>query len=203
MNFIIICLSCCALILAVIYFARRHMQKVRQTCDATPEKELVSMSDLEHVAQSDKARRRYDAELQRTRRIAICSIAIIIVVGAAVAVFDSYKKELLDGWSLTSTRQNLEKVEQAENLENELSFGNWLAAQFSYDKAVEYFGKVDMNQLKDNYLTEYATAELLLANSKKSLDFPLPSRDDDRLSVLDQDVGFRPHPEGREMKKPF
>ena len=169
MNFIIICLSCCALILAVIYFARRHMQKVRQTCYATPEKELVSMSDLEHVAQSDKARRRYDAELQRTRRIAICSIAIIIVVGAAVAVFDSYKKELLDGWSLTSTRQNLEKVEQAENLENELSFGNWLAAQFSYDKALTYYGAKRIVAVKDAE-AEYKKCEEALKQAQKNSD---------------------------------
>ena len=52
------------------------------------------------------------------------------------------------------------------------------AAHFYYganklDKAVEYYGKVDLNQLKENYLTEYATAELLLANSKKSLEVSL------------------------------
>ena len=169
MNFIIICLSCCALILAVIFFARRHMQKVRQTCYVPPEKELVTMSDLEHVAQSDKARRRYDAELQRTRRIAICSIAIIIVVGAAVAVFDSYKKELLDGWSLTSTRQNLEKVEQAENLENELSFGNWLAAQFSYDKALTYYGAKRIVAVKDAE-AEYKKCEEALKQAQKESD---------------------------------
>ena len=169
MNFIIICLSCCALILAVIYFARRHMQKVRQTCYVPPEKELVTMSDLEHVAQSDKARRRYDAELQRTRRIAICSIAIIIVVGAAVAVFDSYKKELLDGWSLTSTRQNLEKVEQAENLENELSFGNWLTAQFSYEKALEYYGAKRIAEVRDAE-AEYKKCEEALKQAQKESD---------------------------------
>ena len=52
------------------------------------------------------------------------------------------------------------------------------AAHFYYganklDKAVEYYAKVDLNQLKENYLTEYATAELLLANSKKSLEVSL------------------------------
>lgn len=52
------------------------------------------------------------------------------------------------------------------------------AAHFYYganklDKAVEYYAKVDLNLLKDTYLTEYATAELLLANSKKSLDVAL------------------------------
>lgn len=127
MNFIIICLVCCALILAVIFFAKRHMQKVKQTYEQEQKDALVSVSDLERVAKGGKSSRTYDAERQRTRRITICSIAIIIVVGATVAVFDSYKKELLDGWSLTSTRQNLEKVEQAENLENKLSFWNWLA----------------------------------------------------------------------------
>ena len=169
MTFIIVCLVCCALILAVIFFAKRHMQKVRQTCYVPPEKELVSMSDLEHVAQSDKARRRYDAELQRTKRIAICSIAVIFVVGAAAAVFDSYKKELLDGWSLTSTRQNLEKVEQAENLENELSFGNWLTAQFSYEKALEYYGAKRIAEVRDAE-AEYKKCEEALKQAQKESD---------------------------------
>ena len=169
MTFIIVCLVCCALILAVIFFAKRHMQKVRQTCDATPEKGLVTMSDLEHVAQSDKARRRYDAELQRTRRIAICSIAIIIVVGAAVAVFDSYKKELLDGWSLTSTRQNTEKVEEAETLDDKLSFGNWLTAQFSYDKAVEYYSAKRIAAVKEAE-AEYKRCEEVLKQAQQKSD---------------------------------
>lgn len=48
------------------------------------------------------------------------------------------------------------------------------AAHFFYgankfDKAIEYYDKVDLNQLKENYLTEYATAALLMADSKKSL----------------------------------
>mgnify|MGYP003176944278 FL=1 len=52
------------------------------------------------------------------------------------------------------------------------------AAHFFYgankfDKAIEYYGKVDLNQLKENYLTEYATAALLMADSKKSLEVSL------------------------------
>lgn len=51
--------------------------------------------------------------------------------------------------------------------------GHFFYGANKLDKAVEHYGKVDLNQLKDNYLTEYATAELLLANSKKSLEVAL------------------------------
>ena len=52
------------------------------------------------------------------------------------------------------------------------------AAHFFYganklEQAAEYYAKVDKNLLKENYLTEYATAELLLANSQKSLEVSL------------------------------
>lgn len=145
------------------------MQKVKQTYEQEQKDALVSVSDLERVAKGGKSSRTYDAERQRTRRITICSIAIIIVVGAAVAVFDSYKKELLDGWSLTSTRQNLEKVEQAENLENKLSFWNWLAAQFSYEKALDYYGAKRIAAVKDAE-AEYKKCEEALKQAQKDSD---------------------------------
>ena len=42
-----------------------------------------------------------------------------------------------------------------------------------FDKAVEYYSKVDLSRLNDNYLTEFATAELLLGNSQRSLNISL------------------------------
>ena len=51
--------------------------------------------------------------------------------------------------------------------------GHFFYGANKLDKAVEHFAKVDLNQLKDNYLVEYATAELLLANSQKSLEVAL------------------------------
>lgn len=51
--------------------------------------------------------------------------------------------------------------------------GHFFYGANKLEKAVEHYSKVDLNQLKDNYLVEYATAELLLANSKKSLEVAL------------------------------
>ena len=51
--------------------------------------------------------------------------------------------------------------------------GHFFYTANKFQDAVKYYGKVDLNQLKDNYLTEFATAEYLLANSKKSLEVSL------------------------------
>ena len=70
--------------------------------------------------------------------------------------------------------QMLEKLREIDpSYPVDAEAGHFFYGANKLDKAVEYFGKVDMNLLKDNYLTEYATAELLLANSKKSLEVAL------------------------------
>ena len=51
--------------------------------------------------------------------------------------------------------------------------GHFFYTANKFQDAVKYYGKVDLNQLKDNYLTEFATAEYLLADSKKSLEVSL------------------------------
>lgn len=51
--------------------------------------------------------------------------------------------------------------------------GHFFYGANKLEQAAEYYAKVDKNQLKENYLTEYATAELLLANSQKSLEVSL------------------------------
>lgn len=42
-----------------------------------------------------------------------------------------------------------------------------------FDKAVEYYSKIDLSRLDDNYLIEYAMAELLQGNSQRSLNISL------------------------------
>ena len=63
--------------------------------------------------------------------------------------------------------EELRKIDPSYPVDAEAAHFFYGAQKF--DKAVEYYGKVDLNQLKDNYLTEYALAELLLGNSKNSL----------------------------------
>lgn len=48
--------------------------------------------------------------------------------------------------------------------------GHFFYTANRFDKAIEYFGKVDMNKFSENYLTEYATATYLSSDSKKSLE---------------------------------
>lgn len=68
----------------------------------------------------------------------------------------------------------LEKLRQVQpDYPVDAEAGHFFYGANKFDKAVEYYGKVDMNQLKENYLTEYATAALLMADSKKSLEVSL------------------------------
>lgn len=51
--------------------------------------------------------------------------------------------------------------------------GHFFYTANRFEKAIEYFGKVDLNKFSDSYLTEYATATYLTADSKKSLEIAL------------------------------
>lgn len=135
MNFIIICLVCCALILAVIFFAKRHMQKVTQAYEQEQKDALVSVSDLERVAKGGKSSRTYDAERQRTRRLSVFFIAIIVIIGAAAAIFDSYKQELLEGWSSLNQSQKTEVSKTATQIPQ---FFN-LRLYRDYEYALRYY----------------------------------------------------------------
>ncbi|WP_295434469.1 hypothetical protein [uncultured Prevotella sp.] len=48
--------------------------------------------------------------------------------------------------------------------------GHFFYTANRFEKAIEYFGKVDLNKFSENYLTEYATATYLSSDSKKSLE---------------------------------
>ena len=68
----------------------------------------------------------------------------------------------------------LEKLRQVQpDYPVDAEAGHFFYGANKFDKAIEYYGKVDLNQLKENYLTEYATAALLMADSKKSLEVSL------------------------------
>ena len=48
--------------------------------------------------------------------------------------------------------------------------GHFFYTANRFDKAIEYFSKVDLGKFNENYLTEYATATYLSSDSKKSLE---------------------------------
>ncbi len=48
--------------------------------------------------------------------------------------------------------------------------GHFFYTANKFDKALEYYGKSDLNKLDDNFLAEYATAAYLSSDSKKSLE---------------------------------
>lgn len=56
---------------------------------------------------------------------------------------------------------------------SDIEYAHSFYKENKFDKAVEYYSKVDLSRLNDDYLIEYATAELLQGNSQRSLDISL------------------------------
>ena len=165
MNFIIICLVCCALILAVIFFAKRHMQKVTQVYEQEQKDALVSVSDLERVAKGGKSSRTYDAERQRTRRLSVFFIAIIVIIGAAVAIFDSYKQELLEGWSSLKQSQKTEVSKTATQIPQ---FFN-LRLYRDYEDALRYYEQKKVLANEETKM-DYAKCQQAVAQAQSRAD---------------------------------
>ena len=165
MNFIIICLVCCALILAVIFFAKRHMQKVTQVYEQEQKDALVSVSDLERVAKGGKSSRTYDAERQRTRRLSVFFIAIIVIIGAAVAIFDSYKQELLEGWSSLKQSQKTEVSKTATQIPQ---FFN-LRLYRDYEDALRYYEQKKVLANEEAKM-DYAKCQQAVAQAQSRVD---------------------------------
>ncbi len=61
----------------------------------------------------------------------------------------------------------------SNNTISDIEYAHSFYLENKLEKAVEYYNKVDLSRLNDNYLTEYATAELLLGNSQRSLNISL------------------------------
>lgn len=165
MNFIIICFVCIALILAVIFFAKRHMQKVTQVYEQEQKDALVSVSDLERVAKGGKSSRTYDAERQRTRRLSVFFIAIIVIIGAAAAIFDSYKQELLEGWSSLKQSQKTEVSKTATQIPQ---FFN-LRLYWDYEYALRYYEQKKVSAY-EKAETEHAKCQQAVAQAQSRVD---------------------------------
>lgn len=165
MNFIIICFVCVALILAVIFFAKRHMQKVTQVYEQEQKDALVSVSDLERVAKGGKSSRTYDAERQRTRRLSVFFIAIIVIIGAAAAIFDSYKQELLEGWSSLKQSQKTEVSKTATQIPQ---FFN-LRLYRDYEYALRYYEEKKVSAY-EKAETEHAKCQQAVAQAQSRAD---------------------------------
>ena len=165
MNFIIICFVCIALILAVIFFAKRHMQKVTQAYEQEQKDALVSVSDLERVAKGGKSSRTYDAERQRTRRLSVFFIAIIVIIGAAAAIFDSYKQELLEGWSSLKQSQKTEVSKTATQIPE--FFNRRL--YWDYEYALRYYEQKKISAY-EKAETEHAKCQQAVAQAQSRVD---------------------------------
>ena len=163
MNFIIICLVCCALILAVMFFAKRHMQKVTQAYEQEQKEALAVVSDLERVAKGGKSSRTYDAERQRTRRRTVFSIVLIVIVGAAVAFLGCYKQELLEDWLPSSAEQEITDSKVS------FSIGDYFATYFSHEKALRYYG-TKRRMAYENAQAEYQKYEQELKRAQEKQD---------------------------------
>lgn len=64
-------------------------------------------------------------------------------------------------------------VNNTSNTISDIEYAHSFYLENKLEKAVEYYNKVDLSKLNDNYLTEYAIAELLLGNSQRSLNISL------------------------------
>ena len=84
--------------------------------------------------------------------------------------------------------EELRKIDPTYPVDAEAAHFFYTANKFQ--EAVEYYDKVDLNQLNDNYLTEYATAALLLADSKKSLKVSLFGTQKDPRSAAMNRITF-------------
>lgn len=137
MNFIIICFVCVALILAVIFFAKRHMQKVTQAY----------------------------VEPQTTRRKEFSFVAIMVIAGVVVTLFNSCKQKALEDGALSSQPQQTE-LSEAEIQKSE--FLN-LKLYWDYEYALRYYEQKKV-LAHEKAKAEYAKYQQALAQTQSQSD---------------------------------
>ena len=169
MDVFIICLICAALMFGVEYFGRRHMRLFKLKAEHQSGENVGFAVD--QVYYGGKAKDKSEAERLRTRKIKYVFWALIIFLGVASIVFVNFKDQWLGEWkSFFSSENKVEaKASATEADDYSLSVWNYLAAQFSYEKALEYYGAKRIAEVRDAE-AEYKKCEETLKQAQKESD---------------------------------
>ena len=169
MDVFIICLICAALAFGVEYFGRRHMRLFKLKAGSQSGEDIASAVDQVYYGgkESDKS----EAERLRTRKTKYVLWALIIFLGVASIVFVNFKDQWLGEWkSFFSSENKVEaKASATEADDYSLSVWDYLTAQFSYEKALEYYGAKRIAEVKDAE-AEYKKCEEALKQAQKESD---------------------------------
>ena len=169
MSTIIICLICAALMFGVEYFGRRHMRLFKLKAESQGGENIVSAVDQVYYGgkESDKS----EAERLRTRKIKYVLWALIVFFGAASIVFVNFKDQWLGEWKSFFSSENKVEVKAPITKADDYSLSVWdyLTAQFSYEKALEYYGAKRIAAVKDAE-AEYKKCEEALKQAQKESD---------------------------------
>ena len=140
MSTIIICLICVALAFGVEYFERRHMRLFKLKAEHQSGENVGFAVD--QVYYGGKAKDKSEAERLRTRKIKYVFWALIIFLGVASIVFVNFKDQWLGEWKSFFSSENKVEVKAPITKADDYSLSVWdyLAAQFSYEKAYRYYG---------------------------------------------------------------
>ena len=169
MDVFIICLICTALMFGVEYFGRRHMRLFKLKAESQGGENIVSAVDQVYYGgkESDKS----EAERLRTRKIKYVLWALIVFFGAASIVFVNFKDQWLGEWKSFFSSENKVEVKAPITKADDYSLSVWdyLAAQFSYEKALEYYGAKRIAEVRDAE-AEYKKCEEALKQAQKESD---------------------------------
>ena len=169
MDVFIICLICAALMFGVEYFGRRHMRLFKLKAESQSGEDIASAVDQVYYGgkESDKS----EAERLRTRKIKYVLWALIIFLGVASIVFVNFKDQWLGEWKSFFSSENKVEVKAPITKADDYSLSVWdyLTAQFSYEKALEYYGAKRIAEVRDAE-AEYKKCEEALKQAQKESD---------------------------------
>ena len=140
MSTIIICLVCVALLFGVEYFERRHMRLFKLKAEHQSGEDIATA--VEQVYYGGKESDKREAEQLRTRKTKYVFWALIIFLGVASIVFVNFKDQWLGEWKSFFSSENKVEVKAPITKADDYSLSVWdyLAAYFSHEKALEYYG---------------------------------------------------------------
>ena len=163
MDVFIICLIGVALMFGVEYFERRHMRLFKLKAESQGGENIVSAVDQVYYGGKESDKR--EAERLRTRKIKYVLWVLIVFFGAAAAIFDSYKQELLEGWSSLNQSQKTEVSKTATQIPQ---FFN-LRLYRDYEDALRYYEEKKVSAYKKAE-TEHAKYQQAVAQAQSRAD---------------------------------
>ena len=129
------------------------------------------VSAVDQVYYGGKESDKSEAERLRTRKIKYVLWALIVFFGAASIVFVNFKDQWLGEWKSFFSSENKVEVKAPITKADDYSLSVWdyLTAQFSYEKALEYYGAKRIAAVKDAE-AEYKKCEEALKQAQKESD---------------------------------